>query len=667
MLRPRKMKFFELTVFKDDINTVLEYLGTNGAMHFSDSQPSSDNKEIARIDKIIERLHSVCKYINAEIPPEPKEDVSIPNEASLAFTEKLCSILENLKGRELRAGGEKQHLLETLEEVKTFSKMNVSYTDLSHLSYLTLRIGRLDPKKHDMLRENLKGRALVIPLDDNDRILAACSRKGRFVMDSELKKIAFEPVTVPENYKNISDEMLKSLEEQLNIVETELKEITDEKAKISKESASELVKLIMSWQAALTVEQLKSRLVITGSVFVLSGWIPQYMVKEAVKGLLELCGGRVAIRSYNPDEISSVRDGKEKVPVLFKHGSFVKGFEGMVSSFGTPPYGTIDPTPLVALFYTLIFGVMFGDLGQGFVLFLLGFLSSSRGLKIMAGFRKYSTALISVGIASMFMGILNGAVFTNEELLVEPTRIVSAAIIGHPVDRALNILPMAEKGGSITKLLYFFGFTIGIGIVLNTLGMIINITNRCILKKYIEAFFSRTGFSGLVLFWYSLFTAFRLFTGSSIKWYDITVISVSFFCILFAPVIIKSIAQKKSALEHGVFTFVIEVFVEVLETISTYFSNTISFVRVGAFALSHAVLSYVVFYFTETLVVSGPAGTFPAALLLIFGNSLIIVLEGLIVAIQVVRLQYYEFFSKFFFETGVAFTPFRFKSIGGTK
>jgi len=147
MLRPRKMKFFELTVFKDDINTVLEYLGTNGAMHFPDSQPSADNKEIVRIEKIIERLHSVCKYINTEIPPEPKEDVSIPDEASLELTEKLCSILENLKERELKANGEKQNVLETLEEIRTFSKMNVSYKDLSHLSYLTLRVGRLDPKK----------------------------------------------------------------------------------------------------------------------------------------------------------------------------------------------------------------------------------------------------------------------------------------------------------------------------------------------------------------------------------------------------------------------------------------------------------------------------------------------------------------------------------------
>jgi V/A-type H+-transporting ATPase subunit I len=106
-----------------------------------------------------------------------------------------------------------------------------------------------------------------------------------------------------------------------------------------------------------------------------------------------------------------------------------------------------------------------------------------------------------------------------------------------------------------------------------------------------------------------------------------------------------------------------EGFVEVMETASGYISNTVSFLRVGAFALSHAVLSYIVFRFTEELVNSGggPIGSVSGLLVLIFGNLVIIVLEGMIVAIQVVRLQYYEFFSKFFTETGVEFAPFRFR------
>jgi V/A-type H+-transporting ATPase subunit I len=106
-----------------------------------------------------------------------------------------------------------------------------------------------------------------------------------------------------------------------------------------------------------------------------------------------------------------------------------------------------------------------------------------------------------------------------------------------------------------------------------------------------------------------------------------------------------------------------EGFVEILETISSYVSSTVSFLRVGAFALSHAVLSFIVFRFSAE--VSGaPGGVFFSLIIMVFGNAVIIVLEGMIVAIQVVRLQYYEFFSKFFTETGVEFNPFRFRKGG---
>jgi V/A-type H+-transporting ATPase subunit I len=105
--------------------------------------------------------------------------------------------------------------------------------------------------------------------------------------------------------------------------------------------------------------------------------------------------------------------------------------------------------------------------------------------------------------------------------------------------------------------------------------------------------------------------------------------------------------------------FIVEGFVELLESASSYISNTVSFLRVGAFALSHAVLSFIVFTLSER-VAEISWGAF-SVVITIFGNTVIILLEGMIVAIQVVRLQYYEFFSKFFTETGVAFKPFRFR------
>jgi V/A-type H+-transporting ATPase subunit I len=388
-----------------------------------------------------------------------------------------------------------------------------------------------------------------------------------------------------------------------------------------------------------------------------------------VEDLEKITGGRTAIRVYAPDEIPEVRDGDEKVPVSLQHGAFVKGFEGVVFSYGAPLYGTIDPTPLVAVFFTLLFGIMFGDLGQGFVLLLAGLATSKYGPRLFAKFRKYSSPLIAVGAASMVMGLLTGEIFTSENLLAAPTRAITGALTGNPVDRILTIMPLAEKGGSVKKLFYFFGFTIGIGVILNSVGLIINIINRCIVKKYESAFLAKTGLAGLLLFWYAVFIALRCIFGGRFEWFDLVGILVPAFCIFFGPVIWRCIACERPVLEHGLITFIVEGFVEILETVSTYISSTVSFLRVGAFALSHAVLSYIVFRFTEELATSagGPVGSISALLIMIFGNLVIIVLEGMIVAIQVVRLQYYEFFNKFFTETGVEFAPFRFRGSGTEK
>ena len=92
-----------------------------------------------------------------------------------------------------------------------------------------------------------------------------------------------------------------------------------------------------------------------------------------------------------------------------------------------------------------------------------------------------------------------------------------------------------------------------------------------------------------------------------------------------------------------------------IEVLSTYLSNSISFVRVGAFALAHAVLGFII---SKMVSIAPPS---MGIVILVIGNGIVIVLEGMIVAIQVIRLQYYEFFSKFFNETGKEFKPFTFE------
>jgi len=672
MFTLRKMKYIELSVLKNDINAVLEYLGRKAAVQFPDaSDTMSESPEASELKELIDRLYSAGCFLNIDFNPEFCEGVSASGgEAALAHN--ICAFIEQFKDRCVKTEHEISRLAAAADEIKAFSKMDMPLSDFDHLSFLTLRVGQIDSKSFPVLCESLGDRALIVSLYDDavsggKKIIAASSKKGRFALDAQLKKASFEPAAENKNDALLGADIcgaapaqiLERLIERQNQVKKELEKLNSEKEKIKNEHEADLRKLASLLNVKLTIEKIKSRFTETESLYHFSGWTPADMSVKTTKDLMELTNRRIAINAYPPNEVPSIKSGKEKVPVAMKHNAFVKGFEGVVFSYGAPLYGTIDPTVLVAVFFTIMFGIMFGDAGQGLILLLLGILTG-KSKKFFGKFKKFSVPLISVGISSAVMGFLYGSFFTNEKFFVAPTQKITNLILGHPADRILHVLPMSESGGSITKLLYFFGFTIAVGVIINSLGLLINIYNCIVLRKYQTVFFSKTGIPGLFLFWYAICFVLRLFFGGKIQTIDLIVFSVPLLCIVFGRLIWRVIKKEKPLLENGLLVFVIEGFVEIMETISSYFSNTVSFLRVGAFALAHAVFSFIIFYFTEQLTGSGFAGAFCAALIMIAGNVIIIALEGLIVAIQVMRLNYYEFFNKFFMETGAKFAPFRF-------
>jgi V/A-type H+-transporting ATPase subunit I len=665
------MKQIELTVLAKDADKVIEFLGRGGFMQFSEEdlidyeKTSRAQNETAskQIKKRLENIRAAALYLGAGLPKEPEETTRLPGAAEETKLEKIHADIALINSKESEEVREKTKLENTLAESRAFANLNAPFKDLDQLSYLTLRIGRLDPKGQAEVKKSLADRAVLIHLGE-DRILAAASRKGRFALDSELKKYAFTPIIIPEEFRGIPDELILSLEKRLDEAAQALEQIEEQKKQLKEQYGQDLWELAAAYSMASAVEDLKKKLMTTQNIFFLFGWVPAEIVAYLSSELSKLTEGRIGIRTFVPEELEKVKRREEKVPVSLKHGAFVKGFERLVFSYGAPLYGTIDPTPFVAFFFTILFGIMFGDLGQGFILLLLGFLSSPKGVKSMAKFRVYATPLMAVGTASMVMGLLTGSVFTNEEILVEPARRVlglGMALMGktgEAPDRILHLMPDADN---IHKLFYFFGFTIGLGVVFNSIGLWVNVINHLILKRYEKAIFSKTGIAGILLFWYALFIAIRCAVfGGTFAWFDLLGIAVPGVCIFFGPVMWRAVSGKRPVLEEGLMVFIMEGFVEMLETASTYISNTISFLRVGAFALSHAVLSFIVFTLSG-MVSRLAAGPVFSLIIMIAGNTIIILLEGMIVAIQVVRLQYYEFFSKFFTETGVEFTPFRFR------
>jgi V/A-type H+-transporting ATPase subunit I len=220
--------------------------------------------------------------------------------------------------------------------------------------------------------------------------------------------------------------------------------------------------------------------------------------------------------------------------------------------------------------------------------------------------------------------------------------------------------------GSSERILLFFGFTLGVGVIINSIGLIINFINLVRQKKWESAFLSKTGLAGAFFFWYVLSVALRMILGGRIMVFDFVLVALPLLVLFFREPLYHLLAGKRPLLKEGFFNFIMEGIVEILESVIYYISNSVSFLRVAAFALAHAVLSVIVFTMGD-LVSAAPGGIFLKVIILIIGNAIIIVLEGLIVTIQVVRLQYYEFFSKFFTESGEEFHPFTLHSSGGSK
>jgi len=411
------------------------------------------------------------------------------------------------------------------------------------------------------------------------------------------------------------------------------------------------------------LKKVERRLEGTEWVYRLSGWVPAEKVEILVRDIQLMFGDRVAIRIYDPgDENPDMKNGSGDVPVLLKQNAFVSAFQSVVLSYGTPLYGDIDPTPFVAFFFTLLFAIMFGDVGQGAVILGLGLLMSRAKKGLLSKYKKFWAAFVAAGAGSMFMGFLVGSVFSDETLLKPAERFLTGLIFSQSRDRFLDIMPQ----DSLSSMFYFFGFTVGIGVLINSTGLVINIMNLFRRGQVGEALFSKTGLSGALLFWWAIGMAVRIILGGHLGWVDFPGLGLPLLALFLTEPLVRAVDSmrrgkgKGEAEKISMIDIVVGGLVEIIETFSYYASNTMSFLRVAAFALAHAVLSFVVFTMAELVRTRAPGGVVLQLVIFAVGNVIIIGLEGLIVTIQVIRLQYYEFFSKFFTRTGKTFEPIRF-------
>ena len=292
-----------------------------------------------------------------------------------------------------------------------------------------------------------------------------------------------------------------------------------------------------------------------------------------------------------------------------------------------------DPTMFVGLTYSFIFGVMFGDVGQGLLLMIGGGLVYKFKKAPLAGI------IATAGVFSTIFGFLFGSIFGFEDVL--------PALWIRPIDH-MTTLPFLGKLNTV------FIVAVAFGMFLIMVAMVLHIINAVRGKNMESAWFDPNGAAGLVFYLAVVVTVVLFMTGNPLPGGIVMAImfGIPLLLIFFREPLTRMLQKRADKMETGKAMFVVQGFFELFETLLSYFSNTISFIRIGAFAVSHAAIMEVV------LQLAGAESGSPNWAGVIFGNLFVCGFEGLIVGIQVLRLEYYELFSRFYKGSGHAFDPY---------
>ncbi|MEG0545826.1 MAG: V-type ATPase 116kDa subunit family protein [Oscillospiraceae bacterium] len=522
-----------------------------------------------------------------------------------------------------------------IEKFSHFKGLQVDLDQISNCEFLQVRFGHLPKESYVKINTTFKDNPYVLfypcSEDKTDYWGAYFAPRDRLnEIDGIFAFLLFEPFEIPGAAGTVN-EVLDECNNSINIISSQLGEVEDRLKAFWALEKDHCNLIYTNLVYANSIFELRSFALHNDKFFMFTGYVPSVDEHKVVE-IIDLIDG-ISLESTDAPE-----DGKTIVPVKLKKtmkpfNFLVDPYRFYVDMYGTPAYTDIDVTGFVAITYTILFGMMFGDMGQGLVLAIAGFL--------MWKFKKMGLGkiLVPCGISSMFFGFMFGSVFGYEEML-------------NPIYKAIGWsgkpLPVMESVNTVLLI------AIGIGVGLMVMAMLLNMYALIRRKKFGEAIFSQNGFVGLLMYLAGANFASGFMGGPApiSNAASGIILALTAVLLLIKEIPIGIIDHHADWKPESIMDFLLQNVFELLEYILSYLSNTVSFLRVGAFVLVHAGMMMVVFSL---------AGESENIFVIILGNILVICLEGLLTGIQALRLEYYEMFSRFYEGGGREFIPARLK------
>ena len=636
-----KMKFLSLTAPKTEFDRVVDSYLSKYEIHLENAL--SELRSVKDLRPFVETnpYREEWKLANDLVQNLPAQSTPVRERSLEEAVDAVRSIrqtLAQLNDREAELEKQLETYTASYEQVAPFTQLNYDISSILHFRCIKFRFGRISLEYFEKFQSFV--------YDAVDTILFKCREDEEYVwlvyftpapcadkVDAIYASMHFERLFLPDDYEGTPKEAAQLLEEKIAGVKADLESIRKERQSVLESRREELTGAAERLNRYTRNFDVRKLAACTNhddnTFFILCGWMT---ARDAAAFQKESESDKDLFLILEPDH----NDILSKPPTKMRNPGIFRPFEMFIQMYGLPDYNEIDPTILVAITYSVFFGFMFGDMGQGLCLLIGGFL-------LYRAKKMNLAAIISCcGFFSTIFGFLFGSIFGFED-------IIDAAWL-RPGE-AMTTLPFIGRLNTV----FVIAVALGMGIIILT--MILNIINSVRAHDPEKTWFDTNGAAGLV-FYAAMASVIVLFmTGHPLPAGIVLAVmfGIPLLLMFFKEPLTALVEKKAAAIEGGKGMFVVQGFFELFEVLLSYFSNTISFVRVGAFAVSHAAMMEVVLMLAGYE--SGSASSVNW-LVVVLGNVFVCGMEGLIVGIQVLRLEYYELFSRFYRGTGRAFKPY---------
>ncbi len=653
MFFPEAMTEVELIVPTKDLLAVTKVLGNHGVFHQIDSTylglenlgPNTWQEKAASYSTLERRIQVIMQNLNL------KEEYSGASAESISDLEPMQAAVDRIEGDVKKTSdqlaAEKKNLeqLESqLHQLEPIADANVDVSALRKSNYLYSVLGMLPAENVSRLETSLSRvpHTFFTLREDPKRpvVWVLGPRSSSDVIERAVKSAYLNPLTLPDEFEGTPAQINESIRKAIETSKRKMEELNGTLATLANTHKAELQKLFWDVHVSRLIADAIARYGQLRHTYVVVGWVPSAKIDTLTQQLKQ--ASREILIEATPMKPST---HNSNVPVALQNPSFLSSFESMVKTYARPRYDEIDPTILITLTFPLLYGAMFGDVGHGLVLAAFGWLLSSDASKrlpsILRDLRSLAGLIIACGLSGTIFGFLFGSIFGFEEILP-------------------HVIKPSES------ILQTLGIAIGAGMVLLNVAILLNLYNAARAKDWGRFFFDSNGLAGWILY-LSFLVIFvqgvgvlilkiTIFPSYVVAIAGVVMAITMLLAVVFSHPLQHWMETHHFVIEGGAALFGIQAFFEVLEKIISMFSNTVSYVRVGAFAIVHAGFTGAVFVIAK-LVGGGHEAGLGYWAVVVFGNIFVILLEAFIVFIQTMRLHYYEFFTKFFQGGGSPYEP----------